>query len=135
MHCFVFLNHYKESWYLQHNDKIHGIQSYNKQELLTLREHLSSPPVCWWGSCCSFFWFFVLSYYVSLRSEFSVVMSYDFRIKTVWLVFTSSCVLEGACHIYVICVGLRIVVSNAYCHFLIATSVFSGLFKQNLLLW
>ena len=58
-------------------------------------------------------------------------VSYDFRIKTVWLVFTSSCVLEDACHIYVICVGLRIVVSNAYCHFLIATSVFSKVYLSN----
>jgi hypothetical protein len=26
---------------------------YMKQELLTLREHLSSPPVVWWSPCCS----------------------------------------------------------------------------------
>jgi hypothetical protein len=25
---------------------------YKKQELLTLRGHLSSPPVFWWGPCC-----------------------------------------------------------------------------------
>ena len=47
---------------------------YKKQEMLTLREHLSSPPVIWLCPCCSFFQFFVLSYYVSLRSEFRVVM-------------------------------------------------------------
>ena len=32
-------------------------------------------PDFWWGPCCSSFWFFVLPYYVSLRSEFRVVMS------------------------------------------------------------
>jgi len=48
--------------------------SYKKQELLTLREYLSSPPEFWWGPCCSSF-NFVLSYYVSSRSEFNVVIS------------------------------------------------------------
>ena len=33
--------------------------SYKKQELLTLRDHLSSPPVYWWGPCCSSFQFFL----------------------------------------------------------------------------
>ena len=34
------------------------------------------PRVLWWVPCCSsFLVFFVLSYYVSLRSEFRVVMS------------------------------------------------------------
>ena len=32
-----------------------------------------------------------------------------------WFVFTSSCLLEGSCLINVICVCLRIVVSNAHC--------------------
>ena len=27
--------------------------SHKRQERLTLREHLSSPPVYWWGPCCS----------------------------------------------------------------------------------
>jgi len=49
--------------------------AYKKQELIILREHLTSHPVFWWSLCCSFLKFFVLSYYVSLRSEFSVVMS------------------------------------------------------------
>ena len=48
--------------------------SYKKQKLLTLREHLSSPPFFWLGPCCSSFWFFVLCFYVSLLSEFCVVM-------------------------------------------------------------
>ena len=47
---------------------------YKKQKMLTLREHLSSPPVIWLCPCCSFFYLFVLSYYVLLRSEFRVVM-------------------------------------------------------------
>jgi len=29
--------------------------SYQKQELLTIREHPRVPLVCWWGSCCSSF--------------------------------------------------------------------------------
>ena len=44
-----------------------------KQELHTFREYLSSSPVFWWG----LFSFFMLSYYVSLRSEFHVVKSYS----------------------------------------------------------
>ena len=48
--------------------------SYQKQELLTLREHLSSSPVFSWGPCCLNISIFVLSYYVSLCSEFRVVM-------------------------------------------------------------
>ena len=46
-----------------------------KQELIILREHLTSHPVFWWRLCCSFLKFFVLSEYVSLCSEFRVVMS------------------------------------------------------------
>jgi hypothetical protein len=33
----------------------------------------------------------------------------------VHFVFTSSCLLEGSCHIYVVCVCLCVVVSNTYC--------------------
>ena len=33
----------------------------------------------------------------------------------VHFVFTSSCLLEGSCHIYVACVCLCVVVSNTYC--------------------
>jgi len=63
---------------------------------------------------------------------------YDFRIKTMYgsssppvvcwrahvlftlfvsvcLVFTSGCLLEGSCLIYVICVCMRIVLSDTYC--------------------
>ena len=35
-------------------DSITGWVSYKKQELLALREHLSSPPFFWWGPCCSY---------------------------------------------------------------------------------
>jgi len=46
------------------------------QQLFTLRKHLISPPVFLVGSVLLIiFSFFVLSYYVSLRSEFRVVMS------------------------------------------------------------
>ena len=49
--------------------------SYKKQDLLTLLEHLSSPLFfVWLGLCCSSF-LFVLSYYVSLCSEFRVMTS------------------------------------------------------------
>ena len=36
-------------------------------------------------------------------------------INIIWFVFTSSCLQEGACLIYVICVRLHIVWSNTYC--------------------
>ena len=57
---------------------------YKRQELLKRREHLSSPTAFWWGS--SYYFFNVLSYCVSLRSEFLCYdVCYDFHI------FTSSC--------------------------------------------
>ena len=34
--------------------------SYKRQELLTLREHMSSLPVFLWNPCCSSFWFAML---------------------------------------------------------------------------
>ena len=49
---------------------------------------------------------------VSLRSEFRVVMSKKTDVR---VVFTSSCLYEGSCLIYVVCACLRIVVSNTYC--------------------
>jgi hypothetical protein len=49
---------------------------YKKQELLIICEHLCSPPrFLGWGPCCSSFYLLVLSYYVSLRSDFRVVIS------------------------------------------------------------
>ena len=49
------------------------IMSYKKQKLLTFREHPSPLPVFSGVSVADLF--FVLFYYVSLRSEFCVVMS------------------------------------------------------------
>ena len=50
--------------------------SYKKQELITLREHLGSPPVFFGGvHVAHLFSIYVLTYYVSLRFEFRVVMS------------------------------------------------------------
>ena len=49
--------------------------SYKRQELLTLREHPSSPPVFWWDLCCSFFSFLSCPI-MCLHSEFRVVMSH-----------------------------------------------------------
>jgi hypothetical protein len=50
--------------------------SYKKQELLTLRELLSSPRVFWWGPCCSPFWFFVLSYYMCVFTFWVTISAY-----------------------------------------------------------
>jgi len=89
---------------------------HKRKELLTLREHLSSPLLFWWGSMLLIFLVSVLSYYVSLR--LSSVLWYPLRCphkKNVRFVFTSSCLLKGSCLIYVICVCLCIVVYNTYC--------------------
>jgi len=48
--------------------------SYNRKELLTLRERLSSPPGFCWVRIAHLVIRFVLSYYVFLRSLFRVVM-------------------------------------------------------------
>ena len=86
-----------------------------RQDLFTLRERMSSPPVLCWCPCCSSFQFFVLSYYVLLQSEFLVVMSVTISAYSdVWFVFTFSCLQESSCLIYIICICLRIVMSNTY---------------------
>ena len=46
-----------------------------RADYIILRVQLSSPADFWWGPCCSSFFFFVLSYYVSVISEFPVMMS------------------------------------------------------------
>ena len=53
-----------------------------KQELLTLREHMSSLPVFWWGLCCLYVYFsvmrvffFVCLRFVSLDCSFLIVPS------------------------------------------------------------
>ena len=56
--------------------------SYQRKKLLTLREHMSSPPVFFVGSVMLMVLFFVLSYYVSLRSLVTCCdVRYAFRIK------------------------------------------------------
>ena len=56
------------------------MMSYKKQELLTLSEQLSKSPLLFGGVCVAHF-FFVLSYYLSLCSEFRVVMSVTTRLN------------------------------------------------------
>jgi hypothetical protein len=54
--------------------------SYKKQEMLTLREHLSSLPVLWWFRVAYLFGFLcclIMCFYVP-RCD----VRYDFRIKT-----------------------------------------------------
>jgi hypothetical protein len=57
--------------------------SYKKQQLLTIREHLSSPLLLSGVRVAYLFCllFFVLSYYVSIRAEFHVLMSVTYRVK------------------------------------------------------
>ena len=56
------------------------MMSYKKQELLTLSEHLSKSPLLFGGVCVAHF-FFVLPCYLSLCSEFRVVMSVTTRLN------------------------------------------------------
>ena len=87
-----------------------------RQELHTLREHLNSPR-CFGGVrathlftflCCPIMWLYVPSsvFWCTWRFPHKNDVRFD---------FTSSCLKEGARLIYVICVCLRIVVSNIYC--------------------
>ena len=91
---------------------------YKKQKLLTLREHLSSAPSLLVGSVLLIFLvFFVLSYYLCLRSEFDVVVFATISAyNDIWFVFSFSYLQEGSCLIQIICVCLRIVVSNTQCY-------------------
>ena len=90
--------------------------SYEKQELLTLREHLSSPSVydgvrvahLWSFLCCTIMCLYVLSSVLWCPLRFP-------HKNDVRFVFTSSCLQEGSCLIYVICVCLCIGVYNTYC--------------------
>jgi hypothetical protein len=83
----------------------------------------STPSRCFLVSCC--------------------YVRYYFRIETMFdSTFNTSCSWEGLCLLYVICVCLRMVVSNTYCYvfllcfssscmdwpFLIAPSVFSNVY-------
>ena len=70
-------------------------------------------PVFWWGACCSVF---VLFYYVSLRSQFCLVMLVTITaLKRCSIRHYPQLCLGGSCLIYIICVCLRIVVFNTYC--------------------
>jgi hypothetical protein len=90
--------------------------SYEKQELLTLREHLSSHPVFsgvrvayrFSFLCCLIMGLYVLS--SVLWCPLGIPHKNDVR-----FVFTSSCLYNSACLIYVFCVCLCIVVSNTNC--------------------
>ena len=67
--------------------------SYKRQELLTLREHLSSPPVFWWGPCGLCFRIVVC---VILLHAFMFWVPccdvrYNFRIKTMFGSSLPSC--------------------------------------------
>ena len=63
--------------------------SYKKQELLTLLEHLSSPPAVGTIRVDHLFLIVVLSYYMSLRSEFRVVLSYYIYLRSEFRVVVS----------------------------------------------
>jgi hypothetical protein len=82
----------------------------------TLREHLHSPSVSWLGLCCSLFC--MLSYYVSVRLEFHVMMS-------VTISAYKRCLNEGSFLICISCVCMHIVLLNTYCVvFLLCLSLF-----------
>ena len=91
-----------------------GWVSYKKQELLTFQEHLSSPPAfCWgpWYQSFSFLCYLFMCLYV-LSSMLLCGLRFLHE-KGVQFVFTSCCLCEGW-GLYIICVCLRIVVSNTY---------------------
>jgi hypothetical protein len=83
---------------------------------------VSCAQCCWciWiihsvtGLLSLLFSFFVLAYYVSLCSVLWCPLRFPHK-NDVWFVFTSSCLQEGLCLIYVICVCLCLVVSNMQC--------------------
>ena len=109
---------------------------------------------CWeqrqQSTCCSSFQLLVLFYDVSLRCEFRVVISVMISAYKLCSIFTSSCLQEGACIIYVSCVcPTHIVLYYCFlflplvypmlpvsldCPFLIAPSVFSTVYLTTRLL-
>jgi hypothetical protein len=103
---------------------------YKKQEWLTLRDHLSSVQVFCGVHVVHLFSFLcypIMCHY--LQSSVLWCPLWFPHKNYVWFAFTSSCLQEGSCLIYVICVCLRIVVSNTYCvvFFFYYVSNFSGL--------
>ena len=83
---------------------------------------VSCAQCCWciWiihsvtGLLSLLFSFFVLAYYVSLCSVLWCPLRFPHK-NDVWFVFSSSCLQEGLCLIYVICVCLCLVVSSMQC--------------------
>ena len=89
---------------------------YLKQELLFRRKHMSSLPVFFVGSVLLIFLLFVLSYCVSLRSGFHVVMPVTISAWNRCAVRICLKLFVGdPCLVCVICVCLRVMVSSAYC--------------------
>ena len=88
---------------------------------ITLREHLSSPR--FFGGIrvsflyCPIMWLYVLIYALWCLLQFP-------HNSDVRFVFTSGCLWEGSCLIYVIYACLRVVVSNTYCVVMFALFVF-----------
>jgi hypothetical protein len=117
--------HYRTRLYIQVTRRM----AYKKQELLTLSEHLISPPFFLVGSVLLIFLVFcvvllcVFTFWVSCCDVRCVI-----RIQAMFgLSFPPvSCLWEGSCLIYVFCVCLHIMVSNSYCVPNVAS--FSGLF-------
>ena len=84
---------------------------------LTISSKTRITTMFLWGLCCSSNIFFVLSYYVSLSFEFRVVMCVTilackrFSVRLYLQLFVGVLLTI----FYIICVCLRIVVSNTYC--------------------
>ena len=97
---------------------VHGIL-YHWSTIILFRSFVHGIQYHWSKIIIIFmFQLFVLSCYVSLRSEFRVVMSVtDFPITTMFGSSFPPVIFRRAhgCLIYVICVCLRIVVSTKYC--------------------
>jgi hypothetical protein len=89
---------------------------YKKQELLILREHLSSPTV-FGGVRVAHLFSFLCCHIMCLYVLTSVLWCpFWFPYKNdVRFLFASSCVWDGSYLLYVICVMLHMVVSNTYC--------------------
>ena len=69
--------------------------SYKKQELLAFREHMSAPRPRYFGRVrvAHLFSFFVLSYYVSLRSEFRFAYLFSLLYCPIMCLYVLSSVL------------------------------------------
>ena len=136
--------------------------SYKKQELLTLLEHLVSPPVFWWGPCCSSFQFFVLSYYIfvcvftfwdpccDVRYDFDMKTMFDWSLPPVdpgimsylryLFLFAHSGIQHTFCCVFVLFVFILCLVYPMLpvyldCSFLIAPYVFSNVYIEIYAIW